>query len=120
MTVRKNAANAAARGLRIHEADAPAGENGRVYKGAQIEKQAAIARREAGLDIVVCGDNADSNRQLAKEIEEAAAGADNYRRHEPHPLTAGPDALPHYQPKVRPPEGHAFYETARRKARRKR
>ena len=120
MTAARNTGNAAVRVPMIHEADAPAGESGRVYKYIQIERDAAIVRRKAGLDIVVCGDDTDSNRQLAKEIEESAVGAGNYRRHEPHPLSAGPHALPHYQPNVRPPEGHSFYETARRKARRKR
>ena len=103
----------------IREAIAPLGQYGRVFKGTVIDKNTAIARRKAGLDIVVCGDDKDANRQLAKEIEAAAVGTGNYRRHDPHPLSAGPDALPHYQPKVRPPDGHSFYETARLKARKK-
>jgi hypothetical protein len=36
-------------------------------------------------------------------------------RHFPH-AKAGPKSLPHCQPSDRPPEGHTFYETEKRKA----
>ena len=74
----------------------------------------AIARRQAGLDIVVCGDTVDSNRSLAQAIE-AAVGP--YERQVPHTRTAGPLALPHFQQRGDSPAGHSFYETDHRKAR---
>jgi hypothetical protein len=36
-------------------------------------------------------------------------------RHAPH-ASAGVYAMPHCQPKVRPPNGHSFYETKGHKA----
>ncbi len=65
--------------------------------------------------MVVCGDDVDANRRLAEKIESAVGPCE---RGEPH-SKAGPRALPHYQPEPRPPQGHTFYETARRKARKK-
>jgi hypothetical protein len=65
--------------------------------------------------VVVCGDDTDANRRLASAIESAVGPG---RRSDPH-NKAGPHALPHYQPDPRPPDGHTFYETARRKARRR-
>jgi len=65
---------------------------------------------------VVRGDDVDANRSLAQRIE-AAVGP--YLRSDPH-KRAGPLVLPHYQPYPRPPDGHTFYETAHRKARKKR
>ncbi len=65
--------------------------------------------------MVVCGDDVDANRRLAERIESAVGPCE---RGEPH-SKAGPRALPHYQPEPRPPQGHTFYETARRKARKK-
>ncbi|MGH7201298.1 MAG: hypothetical protein ACREJB_11885 [Planctomycetaceae bacterium] len=50
------------------------------------------------------------------KIEEAVVGVGNAREDPPHVATAGPQALPHFQPKHRPPAGHTFFETATRKA----
>ena len=117
MVKRKSTRAGLASKPKIHVADAVPGMNGVVTKVAEIEKQRAIAQRQAGRDVVVCGDDIDANRSLAREIEESASGVGQFQRHEPHPR-AGPDSLPHYQPKSRPPAGHTFYETERRKARR--
>lgn len=87
--------------------------NGAVIKGPSIAQAVAEARRKAGLDVVVCGPNLTANRQLAGQIERNANG--NVKRCPPH-ASAGPHALPHYQPDPRPPDGHTFYETPNRKA----
>jgi hypothetical protein len=84
-----------------------------VIRGVEIDLPTAVARRQAGEDVVVCGEDVKENGQLAKAIESAVGPC---RRSEPH-RKAGPHALPHYQPDPRPPEGHTFYETARRKSR---
>jgi hypothetical protein len=71
----------------------------------------------AGQNVVVCGDDEDANRRLAKHIESAAGPA---QRGDPHIRHAGPYALPHYQQTRRTPlgpAGHTFYETTKRKAR---
>jgi hypothetical protein len=99
----------------IHEADLASGPTGAVVRGAEIDVAAAIARRQAGGNVVVCGDDTDANRRLAQRIEAAVGPC---QRSDPH-KKAGPHALPHYQPVTRPPEGHTFYETPRRKSRRK-
>ena len=65
------------------------------------------ARRRAGLDIVVCGDDTMQNCGLAKRIEDQV-GPNKHGG--PHP-NAGLFALPHWQPVRRPPDGHSFYET---------
>jgi hypothetical protein len=100
---------------RIHEATLASGHSGAVYKGLEIDLTTAVNRREAGLDVVVCGGDVDANRQVAQMIE-AAVGP--YKRQNAHD-EAGPHALPHFQPSKRPPEGHSFYEAGdiRRKAR---
>jgi hypothetical protein len=98
----------------IHEADLASGPSGAVVRGPQIDFDAAVARRRSGGDVVVCGEDTDANRRLARAIESAVGPC---RRSEPH-RSAGVQALPHYQPDPRPPAGHTFYETARRKARR--
>ncbi len=103
-------------GPTIHEAELESGATGRVLCGAEIDFAAAVTRRRAGQDVVVCGSDVNANRRQAYAIEMAVGGC---KRGEPHDL-AGPFALPHYQPDPRPPEGHTFYETARRKARKKR
>jgi hypothetical protein len=89
------------------------GAGGSVLKGQQITQVQAEARRKAGQDVVVCGPNLATNRSLAAAIEAAAVG--KAKRCPPHP-SAGPQALPHYQPDPRPPAGHTFYETPQRKA----
>jgi hypothetical protein len=86
---------------------------GGVKKGAPLSQSQAQARRKAGHDVVVCGADLKGNRRLAGVIERGANG--NAKRCPPHP-SAGPKALPHYQPDPRPPGGHTFYETPNRKA----
>ena len=98
----------------IHEAELESGPSGAVSRGPEIDLANAIARRQQGLDVVVCGDDTDANRTRAREVESAVGPC---KREDPHPR-AGPHALPHYQPNPRPPEGHTFYETARRKSKR--
>src|ERR1051326_231823 len=88
----------------IHEATLGSGTSGAVLKGAELDLAAAILRRRAGLDIVVCGDDLAANRRLARQIESAVA---NPVQQAPH-KKAGPAALPHFQPDTRPPEGHSF------------
>jgi len=91
----------------IHEATLASGPSGAVEKGAEIDFATAVARRQAGLDVVVCGGGIEANRALARQIENAVGPA---KRNEPH-KSAGPSCLPHFQPRERPPEGHTFYET---------
>ena len=99
----------------VHEAELESGPSGRVLRGPEIDLAKAIARRRGGQNVVVCGNDADANRRQAFAIEKAVGPC---KRGAPHDL-AGPQALPHYQPNPRPPDGHTFYETARRKARRR-
>jgi hypothetical protein len=117
MAAKKKArANASSQPPRIHEATLAAGASGVVYRGREIDPAQAVAERQAGRDIVVCGDDVDANRRAAFAIESAVGPC---IRHDPH-WKAGPHALPHYHQKAPPPEGHAFYETGsrQRKARR--
>jgi hypothetical protein len=92
------------------------GANGAVYRGPTCSKTQAIAFRTAGNDIVVCDGSTADNRKVAKEIEEAVVGAGNAKEDPAHVISAGPDALPHFQPKGRPPAGHSFFETSTAKA----
>jgi hypothetical protein len=98
----------------VHEAERASGPLGAVVRGAKIDFASAVARRQTGEDVVVCGENIDQNRSLAQAIE-AAVGPS--LRAPPHKRTAGPLALPHFQQQTPPPEGHTFYETDKRKAR---
>jgi 16S rRNA G1207 methylase RsmC len=97
----------------IHEAERASGASGAVLYGPAIEFATAVDRRRRGQDIVVRGANKNANRRLAQQIEAAVGPAD---RQDPH-KRAGPLVLPHYQQEQPPPEGHAFYETEKRKAR---
>lgn len=99
----------------IHYASAT-GPQGAVYRGPECTKDEAIAWRLTGKDVVICGGDLGANQDLAWEIEEAAMGAGNIKQHAAHVRTAGPDALPHFQPKARPPEGHTFFETGIQKS----
>lgn len=104
-------------GPTIHEASLAGGPSGAVLRGAVIDVAAAVARRQGGLDVVVCGDDVNANRRLAETIESAVGP---WKREDPHKRHAGPLALPHFQQTKRrppPPRGHAFYETAHRKTR---
>lgn len=85
--------------------------DGSVGRGTEINEQQAVLERKAERDVVVCGDDRDTNSELAKRIEITASGA--YVRHAKH----RPLGLDHYQPRSRPPAGHTFYETKRSKAR---
>jgi hypothetical protein len=87
-----------------------------VIWGLEINLAAAIARRRAGLDVVIRGDEVNLNRRLAVQIESAVGPAE---RGVPHKASAGPLALPHFQQVTPPPIGHTFYETDKRKARKK-
>jgi hypothetical protein len=100
----------------IHEAELAPGPSGGVLRGSPIDLATAIARRQAGENIVVCGNDLDANRTLAQQIE-AAVGP--YRRGVPHTFQAGPNALPHFQQVDSNHTGHSFYETTRRRARKK-
>jgi hypothetical protein len=97
--------------VRIYEATT--GSFGAVIKGKEISEADAVSRRKAGLDVVVCGNVLATNRRIAGTIEGQANGT--YKRCPPH-ANAGQLALPHYQPEIRPPEGHTFYETEHRKS----
>ena len=101
---------------RIHEATRATDGSGAVFKGAKLDEPAAIARRRAGLDVVVCGDDLRKNYFLAKEIE-AAVGI--WKQQMPHQQRAGEFALPHFQQANVMQAGHTFYEVEHRKARRK-
>ena len=100
----------------IHEAAVVPGFSGTVQYGAEIDEVAAVARRSLGLDIVVRGDDTAVNRRLARKME-AQVGTPSLPQ-PPH-MRAGPRALPHFHQQSRNPGGHGFYETDKRKARRK-
>ena len=88
--------------------------DGGVRKIKPISIRDAIDVRRQGGDVVVSGGDMASNRELARMIEEQASG--RWKRCPPH-ANAGRHALPHYQPEVRGPTGHTFYETTNRQAR---
>jgi hypothetical protein len=92
----------------IHEAELASGASGGVIRGAEIDFGAAVARRRAGKNVVVCGDDLKANRRQAERIE-AAVGP--WVRSAPHKQSAGPRALPHFQQHDVSHEGHTFYET---------
>lgn len=100
----------------IHEAELAAGPSGGVWYGVEIDFAAAVARRQAGLDVLVRGEDGDANRRLAYQIE-AAVGPPS--RPQPPERRAGPLALPHFHQRSRDPKGHLFYETENRKARKR-
>jgi hypothetical protein len=100
----------------IHEAELESGGSGVVLRGAKIDPATAIAGRKSEKDIVVCSNDLKANRKLAQTIETAVGPCE---RHEPHDLWAGPNALPHFQQQTGFPGGHSFYETGKRKARKK-
>jgi hypothetical protein len=74
----------------------------------------AIARRQGGDDVVVCGTNDVANQAVALQIEQGAGTTTIH--HGPHLTTAGPQALDHFQQKKKKPAGHTFYEALGRKA----
>jgi len=101
----------------IHVAERASGPSGAILYGLEVDFNVAVARRQGGLDVVVRGDDTDANRRLAERIEAAVGPAP--MRQAPH-RRAGPLALPHCQQAIPPPEGHTFYETEHRKARKMR
>ena len=101
----------------IHEAELATGPSGAVEYGLEIDEHTAVTRRRNGEDIVVRGHNTNSNRTRTYKIE-AQVGPPSKPQF-PHTSTAGLMALPHYHQKSRSPSGHAFYETEKRKARKK-
>ena len=101
---------------KVYEAELASGASGAVVRGIEIDFDAAVVRRRAGGNVVVCGDDLDANRGLARRIE-AAVGP--YVRNVPHRRYAGPRALPHFQQRDPDHEGHAFYETPNRRAARR-
>ena len=97
---------------RIHEAVREG--DGSIRRARELTIEEAVELRQNGIDVVVCGGNVTSNRNLGRVIEEQANG--RWEIHRPRE-SAGSGALPHFQPAARPPGGHTFYETSKRKAR---
>ena len=95
---------AAPAAMTIHEATRVPGG---VQRGAAITFAQAVARRQAGLDIVICGDNTIATCNQAWDIELAVGPC----RHHPAHASGGLHALPHWQQLTPPPDGHSFYET---------
>jgi hypothetical protein len=93
---------------RIHEAVLAGAPSGAVLKGSEIDFDAAVARRRAGLDIVVCGNDLRENRKLAGAIETTVGPATPPQKSHQR---AGPLALPHFHQQTHLPAGHSFYET---------
>jgi hypothetical protein len=84
-----------------------------VQRGRALTRAEAISHRASGGNIVVCGPDTSANAFEARAIE-AAVGACIH--HPPHLDVAGARALPHFQQRAAPPEGHSFYETHVRQA----
>lgn len=89
------------------------GSQGKVIRESELSEAEAVAVYSAGNDVVVCGDEPGANRALAQKIANAVG---TNKRGVPHTRRAGPYALPHFQPDPRPPNGHVYYETEKRKA----
>ncbi len=98
----------------IHEADLASGPSGAVLRGAEIDRATAVARRQLGGHVVVCGPDIRDTRALAQQVE---ASVGPYKRGVPHTRYAGPEALPHFQQTDDTHSGHTFYETPNRRAR---
>jgi hypothetical protein len=101
----------------IHEATLASGPSGAVEWGELLTFEEAVSQRQQERDIVVRGDDVNANRKRARTVEEAVGSAS--RPEPPHTTTAGTNALPHFHQKSRSPAGHSFYETAKRKARKR-
>src|SRR5947209_1306398 len=95
----------------IHEAACATDGSGGVWRGAPLTRAQAIAHRRSGRDVVVCGPDTRANALEAQAIETAVGPCVS---HPPHDV-AGALALPHFQQRLAPPAGHAFYETLIRK-----
>jgi hypothetical protein len=101
----------------IHEATLASGASGAVEWGVELTFDEAVALRRQALHVVVRGATERVNRRLAARIENAVGPASTQQ--EPHVRSAGPLALPHFHQLSRCPSGHTFYETKRRKARKR-
>ena len=97
----------------MHEAICARDGSGGVSKGAVLTDAQAVARRQRGEDVVVCGSDPFVNARKAHAIESAVGPC---KPDGPHADVAGALALPHFQQKMPPPLGHSFYETPIRKA----
>jgi hypothetical protein len=97
----------------IHEAACAQDGSGGVERGRALTRAEAISHRQRGGDVVVCGGDTFANAREAHAIESAVGPC---KPDGPHEDAAGDLALPHFQQRVRPPEGHTFYETPVRKA----
>jgi hypothetical protein len=97
----------------IHDAFCARDGSGGVRRGAVLTPAEAVYRRQSGEDVIVCGPDTFANAREAYAIESTVGPCipDG-----PHLDTAGARALPHFQQRVPPPEGHTFYETPIRKA----
>lgn len=93
--------------------EASLGPNGAVVRGNKLTIKEAEEYRKKGYNVVVCGPNVQSNRNRAKAIETNANGSAVHHGASP---TAGANALHHFQPDPRPPQGHSFYESNGRSA----
>ena len=100
----------------VHAAERTFDGSGIVDALEEITDDEAADRRRRGLDIVVCGEDLATNRHRAARIEGMVGP---YTRPQPPHPSAGPYALPHYHQQSRSPDGHSFYETPKRKARRR-
>ena len=100
----------------IHEAELVPGLSGAVEYGLEIDEATAVARRRIGENIVVRGSDTKANRSRAWWIESQVGPPTKPQF--PH-RRAGPEALPHFHQFSRSPSGHAFYETDKRKVRKK-
>jgi hypothetical protein len=89
------------------------GTDGKVIRGDEITEEVAVAERKAERHVVVCGNDIRATRALAQAIENQVGP---WERQPPHTKSAGPFALPHYQQLKKPPQGHTFYETEKKKA----
>src|SRR5438105_4967328 len=100
----------------IHAAEREPGPSGAVLRGVELDMAAAVGRRRTGDDLVVCGVDTDANRRLASQVEATIGPASKPQW--PH-KRAGPMALPHFHQRNRSPDGHTFYETDKRKTKKK-
>lgn len=97
----------------IYEAACATDGSGAVRRGLPLTQVEAIAHRQTGQDVVVCGEDTIANRDEANAIESAVGPC----KHDgPHRFVSGPMALPHWQQQQPPPGGHSFYETQSHKA----
>jgi hypothetical protein len=49
----------------MHEAERESGASGAVLRGVELDPAAAVVRRRAGGDVVICGPDTGANRRLA-------------------------------------------------------